>query len=71
MRIGSFGNTAMGATGAAGVTEVVARSAAWSSLPHAPGVRMTVVTLTPSKDTFPSTRTLKYFLCVGLPTRIT
>ena len=35
-------------TGSAGATEVVARSAARSSLPHAPGARMTVVTLTPS-----------------------
>ena len=41
-------NTAAGAAGAADSTEVVARSAARSPSPHAPGARMTVVTLTPS-----------------------
>ena len=36
--------------GAAGATEVVARSAARSLSPHAPCARMTVVTQTPSND---------------------
>ena len=45
-KIGASGNTATGATegtGAAGASEVVARSAARSPSPHAPGDRMTVV----------------------------
>ena len=37
------GNTAVAAAGATGATEVVARSAARSPSPHAPGARMTVV----------------------------
>ena len=43
-------NTAAGATGATGAAEMVARSAARSPSPHAPGARMTVVTLTPSNS---------------------
>ena len=40
------------ATGAAGATEVVARSAARSPLPHAPGARMTVVYINSLKLSF-------------------
>ena len=43
----SFLETATGATGAPGATEVVARSAARTPLPHAPKVRMTVVNKLP------------------------
>ena len=39
---------AAGATGATGATGVVSRTAARTPIPHAPGARMTVVTLTPS-----------------------
>ena len=46
--IGDFWNTPAVATGATGGGEVVARSAARSPRPHAPGARMTVVTQTPS-----------------------
>ena len=43
-----FLQLAQGAPGAAGAAEVVSRTAPRTPIPHAPGARMTVVTLTPS-----------------------
>ena len=37
-----------GAKGTTGAAEVVPKPAAWTPNPHAPGAKMTVVTLTPS-----------------------